>query len=148
MINSARLVSVPQPTTVNPLGLQASVAVITSVCYLHTQELRREMYASLYGAPPFGWPALIDWKIVLERGLSFKHDLQQIVYDVDKRWQESPPLQQNLNSFHEDSDQLRRHPRMESYFWKSVTNDILVHGHGYVDTMDGYMEIARRASPG
>ena len=106
------------------------------------------MYAALHGPPPLGWPGLIDWKIVLDRAFLLKADLQQIVDDIDEAWQESFSSQRRIISLHEDPDKLRHRPRQESYFWKAITNDIRLHGRGYVGTMDGVKRIAARSRPG
>ena len=112
------------------------------------EELDRERNPSMYGPPPCRWPSAIDWKVFIGRAFSLGDKLQSIVDDIDERWQDSFSSRKSLRSFQEEPQQLLVHPRTESYFWKTITNDILVHGRKYPELPDGTLVILSRARPG
>lgn len=148
MMAVVRSRSLARPSRHNPNGLYVSFPAMASVCYLHAEELDRERNPSMYGPPPCRWPSAIDWKVFIGRAFSLGDKLQSIVDDIDERWQDSFSSRKSLRSFQEEPKQFLVHPRTESYFWKAITNDILVHGRKYPEIPDGTLVILSRARPG
>lgn len=147
-INQARHLSVSQPTLENPLARSLSIAALTSVCHLHERELERELNPDMYDPPPEGFPAFIDWSTLPERTISLQDHLRRIIDDVDEQWRKPSARQRSVRRLREYPDQLMLHPRTESYFWKAITNDIIVHGLQYFETMSGQMNALNRTRPG
>lgn len=124
------------------------MAAMSAVCYLHEKELDRELDPLAYDPGPGGWPENIDWKTLPHRVVSLMDRLRHIVDDIDEEWQTSSPSKRVVRSLEEDSDLLQIRPRTESYFWKAITNDIIVHGSRYIKDLDGQTEIYKRTKPG
>ena len=147
LINDSRELSHPRPTRWNPFALYSPVATFTAVCHQHEQELDREIHPDAYDPTPAGWPEIINWKTIPDRVLSFRDYLQSIIDDVDRRWM-YPSSCQLTTPLDEDLDQLLLHPRTHSYFWKAMTNDIILFGHKYVWGIDGQTATFERTQPG
>ena len=148
LMEAARDLSVAQPTKWNPLAMSGSVAVISAVCHRHERELDQELDPLAYNPTLRGWPEIIDWKAIPHRVISMKDSLQRIADDVDEEWQRSPLSKRHVKSLEEDSALLTTHPRTESFFWKAITNEIIVNGLRYVKDLDGQTEIYKRTKPG
>ena len=147
-MEKAREVSVPLPTKWIPFSLKCSLSVMSAVCYLHEKELDRELDPLAYDPALGGWPESIDWKKIPHRVIRMQECLQRIVEDIDHEWQTSSPSKRTVRPLEEDLDLLAIHPRTESYFWKGITNDIIVHGLRYIKDLDGQTEIYKRTKPG
>lgn len=147
LIGDARERSQPQPTRWNPFALSSSVATFTAVCQQHEKEVDRETHPDMYDPIPGNWPQVIDWKAIPDRVRSFKDYLQRIIYDVDNHWI-YPSSCQLARPLNEDPEQLALHPRIHSYFWKAMTNDIILFGQRYVWGIDGQTTTFARTQPG
>ena len=121
---------------------------MSAVCYLHEKELDRELDPLAYDPALGGWPEIINWETIPHRVVSMRDDLQRIVDDTDHEWQGPSPSKRSVKALEEDSDLLAISPRTESYFWKAITNDIIVHGLRYIRDLDGQTEIYKRTKPG
>lgn len=147
-MDHARNLSAPQPTKWNPFSLKAPLSVISDVCHRHEQERDRELDPLAYDPAPGGWPESIDWKAIPHRVASLTDYIQRIVDDIDNEWQRPLLSKRAVKSLDENRDLLAIHPRTESYFWKAITNDVIVHGSRYIHDLDGQTEIYKRTKPG
>ena len=144
----ARKISTQQPTKWNPLSLSCPVAAMSAICHLHEKELDRELDPLAYDPAPGGWPEVIDWKGLPHRVVGMKDCLWHIIDDIDYEWQMSSSSKLDVRSLEEDPNILAICPRTESYFWKAITNDIIMHGRRYIRDLDGQTEIYKRTKPG
>ena len=128
--------------------MSGPVSAVSAVCHRHEQELDQELDPLAYDPAPGGWPESIDWNAIPRRVVAMKDYLQRIADDVDEEWQKPLLSKRPVRSLEEDCASLLTRPRTESFFWKAITNEIIVHGFRYVKDLDGQTEIYKRTKPG
>lgn len=118
------------------------------VCYRHEHERDQELDPLAYDPTAWGWPETINWNAIPQRVVCLKDHLQRIIDDVDEEWQNASRLGRTTGPLSEDPDLLTIRPRKENFFWKAITNDIIVHGLRYIKDLGGQTEIYKRTKPG